>query len=379
MRIGIIGNYGHDNNGDEAILTGLIHQLILEKGIKKENITVFSNNPENTKARHGVYSVPLLYKKSNTILAGIKTIIESRKVMRKLDLLIIGGGGLLMDMYTRDAPLYTTLGMVGRWSGCTLAVHGVGAGPINTKLGSFLIKRLIKAASVVSVRDEKSKQLLRKKGITKDIHVVYDPAFSVPSKKVHQKSERITKAALTALPYFSDQYWPVGDAKKYRAYVETVASELDALIEEMDLHLTFFSTKFPEDVETTEDIAKQMKHGNQVVINKDNLSPQELVHIAAEQDIVIGTRLHSLILSMLAETPVIGLEYHHKVADFMALTKNESTSIKMEQIADPEKGLAAQVKRINKDWINVQEQTVTVSKHLKDEAKKGMELLPAER
>lgn len=379
MRIGIIGNYGHDNNGDEAILTGLIHQLILEKGIKKEDITVFSNNPENTRVRHGVYSVPLLYKKKSTLLSGIKTIIESRKVMRKLDLLIIGGGGLLMDMYVRDSPLYTTLGLLGKWSGCRLAVHGVGAGPINTKLGTFLIKRLIKAASVVSVRDEKSKALLQEKGIFKEISVVYDPAFSVPTEKVHKKSSRITKAAITALPYFSHQYWPVGDEQKYRAYVSDVASELDKIIEEMNISLTFYSTKFPEDVETTEDIAKHMKHGNKVTINRNNLSPQELVHIAADQDVVIGTRLHSLILSMLAETPVIGLEYHRKVADFMALTKNEKASIKIEDIADAENGLSAQIKRINKDWENVQNQTAVMSRHLKEEAKRGMEILPVKQ
>ena len=27
MKIGIVGNYGHDNNGDEAILQGILLQL----------------------------------------------------------------------------------------------------------------------------------------------------------------------------------------------------------------------------------------------------------------------------------------------------------------------------------------------------------------
>ena len=62
MKIGIVGNYGNDNNGDEAILLGILQQLLDTFPIKNKDITVFSNNPTQTEKRFGVNSYPLYYK-----------------------------------------------------------------------------------------------------------------------------------------------------------------------------------------------------------------------------------------------------------------------------------------------------------------------------
>lgn len=45
MRIGIVGNYGNNNNGDEAILAGIIEQVTDQYEIEARDIVVFSNNP----------------------------------------------------------------------------------------------------------------------------------------------------------------------------------------------------------------------------------------------------------------------------------------------------------------------------------------------
>ncbi|SFE92282.1 polysaccharide pyruvyl transferase family protein [Alteribacillus iranensis] len=375
MRIGIIGNYGHNNNGDEAILSGLLHQLMAEGGIKKENIVVFSNNPSNTTARHGVAAYPLLYKKGNIIFSGLTTVLKSRKIMKQLDLLIVGGGGLLMDMYKRDAPLYSVLGLTGNYSGCRVAVHGVGAGPIQTRLGKFFIKKLISVASSVTVRDEKSKELLKHIGVKRDVHVIFDPAFSVPVTHSHQPSKKIEKVGVTAVPYFSQAYWPVPDKRKYQDYIEGMALSLDQLIQEKGVRVTFFSTKYPEDVQVTRDIFKLMETKEQVEIIEDNLMPEEIVNIAGSQDLVIGTRLHSLILAVNAATPVIGVEYHKKVKDFMGVIKKEQYSVAIDQITDPSKGIAAVFERASENWDALQTDTADDSKRLKETASEGIELL----
>ncbi|RSL33648.1 polysaccharide pyruvyl transferase [Salibacterium salarium] len=371
MKVGIVGNYGHNNNGDEAILAGLIHQLTAIGEIDKENIVVFSNDPSNTKARHGVASFPLLYKESSILKSGMRTIRESRKIMKHLDVLIVGGGGLLMDMYKRDAPLYSVLGLTGRFSGCRVVVHGVGAGPITTGAGKFFIKNLIRASSSVAVRDEKSKKLLKSIGVQKDVHVIYDPAFSVPVQTPHQPSERIRKVGVTAVPYFSNQYWPEPDPAKYQAYIQGMAASLDDLIEKHDISVTFFSTKYPEDVEVTKDIAELMQHQDNIDIIEENLTPADIIEVAADQDLVIGTRLHSLILSVNAKTPVIGVEYHQKVKDFMYEIDKDSYSVAVDSITDIPKAFEQAVE----DWERLQAETAAVSDSLKQNAAEGMNLL----
>lgn len=73
MRIGIVGNYGNNNNGDEAILSGILQQLLHTFPIQIEDITVFSNNPQQTVNRYGVKSYPLYYKKGKNFNTFIHT------------------------------------------------------------------------------------------------------------------------------------------------------------------------------------------------------------------------------------------------------------------------------------------------------------------
>jgi polysaccharide pyruvyl transferase WcaK-like protein len=344
-------------------------------GVETKDITIFSNQPSNTKERYNIHSVPLLYKEGSTLKSGLKTVKESYKVMKELDLLIIGGGGLLMDMYKRDAPLYSVLGMTGKRAGCKVVVYGVGAGPINTKPGKFFIKQLVNLASSVSVRDQDSQKLLEGLGVNKKVGIIGDPAFSVPAVVTHQPTKKITKVGVTAVPYFSQQYWPAPDLNKYDAYVAGMAAQLDQLASEKGVEITFYSTKYPEDVQVTKDIFSKMEHKDAAVLIEDNLHPKDIVKISAEQDLIIGTRLHSLILSVVAETPVIGIGYHHKVLDFMQLMDMNDLGVPIQSVTPETRTINEVFDKVEQDWTTIQEQFVSVSQQLKAEARRGTDQL----
>src|SRR5690242_19592473 len=101
-RIGISGSYGGLNLGDEAILESIAAHLREELGAE---IVVFSRDPEDTKRRHGVEAVPVRTMTKD----------ESREVVDRLDLLILGGGGILYDgeaqIYLREVELAHELGV----------------------------------------------------------------------------------------------------------------------------------------------------------------------------------------------------------------------------------------------------------------------------
>lgn len=354
MKIGIVGNYGHDNNGDEAILQGIINQLVGELSIDPQNIVIFSNNPENTSSRYGLRSVKLLHKRSSLIKSIATTIFHNRRVIGELDLLIIGGGGLLMDMYKRDAPLYTSHALMGKAFRCRVIVYGVGAGPIRTKLGATLIKLMLGCASSISVRDSESKKLLESIGVNKPILEISDPALQLGKELSKESSQKITSVGVTAVPYFSHEYWPIGDDEKYQAYVTGMARNLDQLIINKNLTITFFSTKFPQDVRVTEDIYAEMKHKDHVIVMKENLYPNQLVSLCQKQDIIIGTRLHSLILSVAAQTPVIGIGYHHKVRHFMEKVGKMKYFVEIEQLHLQDQVLSELVGKYEQNWIEEQ-------------------------
>lgn len=83
FRIGISGSYGGMNLGDEAILDGIIAQL--RESLPVE-ITVFSRNPKDTLSRHKV---------ERAIPVRELTRKEITPEIQRLDLFILGGGGIL--------------------------------------------------------------------------------------------------------------------------------------------------------------------------------------------------------------------------------------------------------------------------------------------
>lgn len=373
MRVGIIGNYGHDNNGDEAILSGILTQLNT-LGIRKGEIVIFSNNPSNTESRYNIKAVPLLHKKGNFILSVLHTVKQSFKIMKELDLLIIGGGGLLMDMYKRDAPLYSTLGLLGYYAKCRVVIYGVGAGPITTKAGKFFIKTLANKADSISVRDVKSKELLKDIGIRKEIDIIGDPAFAIEPVRKRSKTNELKKVAVTAVPYFSKQYWPQRDDSKYEAYVKGMARNLDELIEKKGATVTFFSTKYPQDVEVTREIYDMMTYKQFVRLKDENLHPDKIVKLCAEQDLIIGTRLHSLILSVVASTPVLGVGYHHKVEHFLQALGKEEHFVEIGALQEKDTFLQ-KVQAMTRQWDETQCAYEDLSETFAQRAAKGLEKL----
>lgn len=374
MKIGIVGNYGNDNNGDEAILYSLIQQVKEQFSVKSEDITVFSNNTQQTSERYGVKSYPLYYKRGNLYKTFFYTYKSNKRYMDGFDLLIIGGGGILMDFYRREAHLYSTYALMAKHSGVPYVVYGCGAGPLDTLTGKMMIRYMCKYAANVSVRDPESKELLRTIGVKRDIHVIGDPAFTM-FKERNNHPDKPKRIGISAVPVHNANYWPSGDVDKYDNYVQSMAANLDELINEHDVDITFFATKYPQDVSVTKDIRNKMKRAEKVDIIDRNLIPEDLLQVTSELDVVIGTRLHSLILATDAQTPIIALSYHKKVTDFMRSIKSSDLCIELKDLPTDSRLVAKAYSRLTEDWAATVDRTKRISAHTHGEAMRGKQLL----
>ncbi|MEK3935584.1 polysaccharide pyruvyl transferase family protein [Sporosarcina sp. FSL W7-1349] len=372
MKIGIVGNYGNDNNGDEAILLSIIKQVTSTFDIGRSDLTVFSNNPKQTATRYGVTSFPLYYKNGNAVKTFGKTFSANRKIVKTLDLLIIGGGGILMDLYGREAPLFGSYAMMAKNSGVPYVVYGCGAGPLNTGLGKWFIRYMCKHADSVSVRDPESKELLQSIGVKQSIQVIGDPAFSL-REGTREPSAVPVSIGVTAVPYYHAGYWPEEDVSRYDDYVEGMARNLDRLAEQHDVKINFFATKYPQDADVTKDIQAKMTYADRTSIIDENLLPERILDVTAQQDIVIGTRLHSLILATCTETPVMAISYHHKVNDFMKLAELEQFAFPISEINQNHDLFLEAFTEMEGDWTGTSERTKELSVLLYEDAMKGTE------
>src|SRR5262245_55652380 len=116
-RVGITGSYGGLNLGDEAILQSIVAQL--RRDLPQVEITVFSRDAEDTKRRHGVERVVQVRKVSRA---------EVLPEIERLDLLILGGDGILYDA---DAKIYLREVELAKEKRVPVMLYAIGAGPLN--------------------------------------------------------------------------------------------------------------------------------------------------------------------------------------------------------------------------------------------------------
>lgn len=338
-KIVLVGNYGNDNNGDEAILLGAI-KLLQKNEVDNEDIIVISNNPNSTKRLTGLSSYPLISKKSNsTIVNVISTIIGHYKVLRKTDKIVFAGGGTMMDMYKRDLIIYSAISSIGKITRNKVYIFGVGAGPINTSLGKRLMRLILKQSELISVRDYGSLKQLQHL-TEKKVEVVNDLAFFIESNQKANNKNDVSVASndpndrlvigVTTLPYFSNVYWPEADSRKYSIYLNGLAKSINYFLDKIPYaEVKIFATKYPEDTYSNADLYKLIDKRNsyRVELIEDNLKPQNLLNKMENMDLIIGTRLHSLILASVLNKPIIALGYHRKVQGFMEKYNLESNLV----------------------------------------------------
>ena len=355
-KIGIFGVYNSASIGDWAILQGIVEQLqsrseelcikvyamdpdiIAESVEQYRNVTVTASIPtRKRKLRRGngsddpkAATRSLRMRKGRIfslakqvwLISRIRFWYQKSVEMRGSDLLIIGGGNLLMDLYAL-LPLHILIfAIIGRSVGAHVMFYSVGAGPISTTKGRFLLKLAIRLAKCVTVRDLESASLLRKSNIIGDAIISPDPALTLrvnQRQRIPQAPRRDTgplRIGITVVPYYDPRYWPNPNEHLYCQYVQSMASMMNHIIEQLDCQIISFSTNFPADLNTAVDICKHLKDQSKCTIINQRLRVHELIEIIGGCDLVIGTRLHSLILSYITLVPVIGVAYQPKVRAF---------------------------------------------------------------
>ena len=262
---------------------------------------VFSNSPEKTEKEHGVRAVdrwgPL----------GIL------RTLRKTDVLISGGGGLLQDR-TSSFSIWYYLGIIflARVFGVPVYVVGQGIGPVNKWYNDYLLKKALSGIKGFLVRDDRSVESLRSRGVEEDEIVRGGDLAFLLNRENERKDDflpgpegEIVAAALR------------DDIRGRTDVLRAVSSGLEMLYEEYGVTIVLFSSESPADRQLNEDL-KSYTDAPTNVLDVDHLSPVQLVEMMEDLDLVIAGRLHTLIFSFLSEVPVQGISYDPKMDSLIA-------------------------------------------------------------
>lgn len=306
-RILISGYYGFDNLGDDTVLYGIMSSI--RKRYPDAELVVLSNHPERTEALFGIKA----YNRWN-----FGVIIRE---MTRCDMLVMGGGSLLQDVTGgRSILYYLGIASLAHYLRKPVVFYGQGIGPISKPLSEKLIRRVVNKVDVITVRDAKSREDLKMYGVDKPpIHVTADPAFAIdPDLFSKDAGAKMLREFGVTSAYFGGTRKIAGIAIRNwntsHPFHEVLAKNADALIRD-GWQVVFIPMQYPGDVGASQRVLSHMKE-RAVLLNRQ-FSFRDIANIIANTDLIIGMRLHSLILAAHCGIPFVSLSYDPKIDRFV--------------------------------------------------------------
>ena len=139
---------------------------------------------------------------------------------------------------------------------------------------------------------------------------------------------------------------------------------LDSASKEFDAQILFVPMKTPDDIKASQKVISIMKTKAYIASNK--MSYDEVIGVISKTYLMIGMRLHTLIFSVAAGVPTIGMVYDPKITGFLdyAGMAYSVDSEKFDKIC-----LYDSVREIFEDYEIIKANVEKNSKELSDKAK----------
>ena len=296
--IALLGYYGFDNLGDDALLYTILRDLYdLKPDIRA---LVLTNKPKQGRE---ICLANTEYRFNP---------IKLRCVLKRNKMLLFGGGSLIQDA-TSAKSLYYYLHVLklAKKYGNKVYIFANGLGPISGKNIEKAKKELMRADKI-TLRDEESAKVLKEICPGLSFEVTADPAIGLLGSRA--EFERLKKefSVPCGVPLIgvSIRDWKKTDTD----FEEKLTSVLNKLYDEFALVPVLIPMKYPTDIAISERIKNKLGFGI-IIDRKTEIS--EAVSIISGMDIILGMRLHTLVFAAGNAVPCIGITYDPKVTGFM--------------------------------------------------------------
>lgn len=357
------------NTGDAAIFRG-IQESLLEAGVcENEEITVFDSDAQGTA---GIYSdvtvlqqltlapprtrlkirrslqrvrtriVRAIVRHPNTakalLLRGLVKHTQFAKAydaMRRSDVVISTGGTYMVDHYDY-APKVLEL-EIARALGKPIYLWTQSMGPFQSARSSATIKRLDGRIAAAFFRDARSMNAWRDiNRLPEDFAVVPDVAFAMHHSRGPRGARKDGKTRVA----ISVREWSKGgvdsesfSATDYELHMRQMASTLlNQGREVIALSTCQGLERYAID---DSKYARRVFSGLPVNIDASHRTPEQLLAELSKVDLVITTRMHLAILSLMAGTPTIAIGYEFKTMELFRGFDLGRNAIEIENINDP--------------------------------------------
>lgn len=303
----ILGYYGFNNSGDDALLETVLKNL---RELQRDlSFCVLSNLPHKCRKEFKVDS----FHRFN-IISVIKAIKNSR-------VLIYGGGNLIQDITsTKSLLYYSSILLIAQMFGTKTMLYSNGIGPVNNIINQKIVRKVLNNVDTITLRENVSYEFLKTLNISKpNIHITADATLTIdlPSeKRINKilKNEGIednTRFISVCL-----RNWPLNPPD----FEKDMAVALDEISNKYNATIFFIPFHIPYDKQISVRISKLMKSKSLVLRHSYNAA--DLIGILSQSILVCGMRLHSIIFATAAMTKICGIVYDDKISGFFDTIQN---------------------------------------------------------
>jgi polysaccharide pyruvyl transferase CsaB len=305
-RVAISGSYGGMNLGDEAILEVILRELRANLDV---DVVVFSYNAKDTEQRHKVRAVPIREMHKDQVLGEL----------RKLDLFILGGGGILYDesleRYLRDVNWAKDLNI-------PVMVYAISVGPFKNPESKQLVTEVLNKVDKITVREGEAKRILNDLGVNQEIEITADPALLLKPQtftKDMLKKEGINPES-PLVGFSVREPGPAAPDLNIEQYHAILANTADFMVERFDAQILFVPMEGGEnkDPQHSHAVIAKMANTKRANVLKGEYTSGEVLGLMKHMAFAVGMRLHFLIFAGIQRVPFIPLPYATKVSGFLA-------------------------------------------------------------
>lgn len=334
IRIGLLSPQSNRNLGDTATFAAAI--AAYRRRLPHAELVVVVPEPVDTARILGTAAFPLygdgVYVPPpsgeaivdrvapNVATARLTSMRRIYEFVRHLDAIVFTGGGQLDDFWGGAWALpfwLLTWAAAGRMRGVKVLFQAIGYDRLTSLTSRFLALSALRLAHYRSFRDEESMQMARAIGLSSLCHVTPDLAFALEWGAGERGAEAERSEPYVIVNPVSERMWTHRHDSSYPNYLDAFVVVSRQLIER-GIAVKLLSTQDRMDSDALTYVAD--------ALSRDAMPNWERVHctrldqfmaLASRAKLIVSSRLHGLILALVAGTPAVSVAVMRKMTRLM--------------------------------------------------------------